>query len=114
VLKYLPFFILFGLTSFAFAQSGQQQNLDWNNPKEKLVYHSCGCADACWVADLQDIQTKKSKIQLSCDCEQMILKVDGKETMYEKNCQAFEKRDKFKVISETIQHLNSEKLSRKH
>lgn len=43
--------------------------LDWRVPGEELVYRSCGCADACWVAEVRDRRTHAVKARLRCDCE---------------------------------------------
>lgn len=92
--------------------SGNKHNMDWPNPQEKLVYHSCGCADSCWVADLQDKARSTSKIELSCDCETMHLKIKGVEKPYDGECKSFENDDKFDRITAEIikiQTLNKSK-----
>jgi len=43
--------------------------LPWKHPGETLVYRSCGCADACWVAEVRDRRTSAVKARLRCDCE---------------------------------------------
>ena len=43
--------------------------LAWRHPGEVLVYRSCGCADACWVAEVRDRRTSAVKARLRCDCE---------------------------------------------
>ncbi|GKT01120.1 hypothetical protein AVKW3434_17045 [Acidovorax sp. SUPP3434] len=43
--------------------------LDWPHAGEALTYRSCGCADACWVAEVRDRRTKALKARLRCDCE---------------------------------------------
>ena len=43
--------------------------LPWRHPGETLVYRSCGCADACWVAEVRDRRTSAVKARLRCDCE---------------------------------------------
>lgn len=101
--------VLGGAFSAAYAESGKFQTLDWDNSKEKLIYHSCGCADACWVADLRDKASNTSKIRLSCDCEKLHLKIGKAETVYQENCRAFENMDKFQHIVDTIQAIKSEK-----
>jgi len=45
--------------------------LDWDNPSEVLEYHSCGCGDACWVAELRNRKTRQLKVRLACDCEKL-------------------------------------------
>lgn len=43
--------------------------LAWKHPGETLVYRSCGCADACWLAEVRDRRTSAVKARLRCDCE---------------------------------------------
>lgn len=43
--------------------------LDWPHAGEALAYRSCGCADACWVAEVRHPRTKALKARLRCDCE---------------------------------------------
>ncbi len=43
--------------------------LDWPHAGEALTYRSCGCADACWVAEVRHRRTKALKARLRCDCE---------------------------------------------
>jgi len=43
--------------------------LAWRHPGEVLVYRSCGCADACWVAEVRDRRTSAVQARLRCDCE---------------------------------------------
>ena len=66
--------------------------LDWENPAEVLEYHSCGCADSCWVAELRDVRTRELRARLRCDCERMYVALDAKtpDQLYADNCAAFE------------------------
>ena len=110
MLKFIVYLFIFGtILCPAYAESGKFQTLDWVNPNEKLVYHSCGCADSCWVADLVNKKTNASKIQLSCDCEVMHLKVNGTETVFQGSCQEFEKEDKFQIIIDKMIEIQSER-----
>lgn len=111
MLKFLPPLLITGMAFTAYAESGQFQNLEWKNPNEELVYHTCGCADACWVADLIDKASNTPKIQLSCDCEKITLQIGSDpmtKTVYQKNCQAFEKEDKFSRIVDEITKIQSQ------
>lgn len=38
------------------AQSGGSYKLNWDVPGEELIYRSCGCADACWVAEVRSVR----------------------------------------------------------
>lgn len=42
--------------------------LDWPNPQQALTYHSCGCADDCWVAEVADRHSRIFRGRLRCDC----------------------------------------------
>lgn len=48
-----------------------EYRLGWPVKGEILAYHSCGCADACWVAEVRDSRTKTMKSRLRCDCERL-------------------------------------------
>ena len=100
-------FLMVLIFSSAQAESGKKSNLDWPNPKEKLVYYSCGCADACWVADLQNKASGKSKIELICGCETMHLKIKGVEKPYDGQCKTFENEDKFERIVAEIAKIQA-------
>lgn len=43
--------------------------LDWPHPGEVLTYRACGCADACWVAEVRHRRTQALQARLRCDCE---------------------------------------------
>lgn len=43
--------------------------IPWPHPGELARYHSCGCGDACWVAEVVDRKTTRVKARLRCDCE---------------------------------------------
>lgn len=45
--------------------------LGWKNKSEQLTYHSCGCADSCWVAELRESKTKSLKATLRSDCSKL-------------------------------------------
>ncbi|GKT22667.1 hypothetical protein [Acidovorax sp. SUPP3334] len=51
------------------AAGGGAYRLDWPHPGEVLSYRSCGCADACWVAEVRHQRTKALNARLRCDCE---------------------------------------------
>lgn len=48
------------------------QTLDWERSDEVLTYRTCGCADACWVAEVTDRRTHILKARLRCDCETLL------------------------------------------
>lgn len=74
-MKIEPLLLLAGLWSCfaafaAFAAGGNRATpLDWPHKGEVLEYRSCGCADACWVAEVRDRRTQAPKARLHCDCE---------------------------------------------
>ncbi len=45
--------------------------LPWPKKNEVLAYHSCGCADACWVAEVRQRSSKAVRARLHCDCEKL-------------------------------------------
>jgi len=45
------------------------QQLPWPTRGEVLVYRSCGCADACWTAEVRHRATGAVRARLHCDCE---------------------------------------------
>ena len=84
--------------------------IDWPTTSEVLEYHSCGCADSCWVAELYNRKSRKLKIRLSCDCEKLYVtyKSNKSKKLLNNNCDEFnvdEINGKSKVISEKIQML---------
>jgi len=46
-----------------------ESTLPWPKKNEVLAYHSCGCADACWVAEVRQRSSKAVRARLRCDCE---------------------------------------------
>lgn len=84
------------------------QKLKWAKKSEILEYHSCGCADSCWVAELKSKRTKKLKVRLRCDCEKLhVLSPKNKtETTYDIDCKVFENDDKFKAITSEIKKIS--------
>ncbi len=48
------------------------RTLDWSRSDEVLTYRTCGCADACWVAEVTDRRTHILKARLRCDCETLL------------------------------------------
>ncbi len=64
--------------------------LPWPITGEVLVYRSCGCGDACWVAEVRDARNRTVKARLRCDCEQLHASVAPglKEAPQAKRCDA--------------------------
>jgi hypothetical protein len=83
------------------------QELNWNNPTETLKYHTCGCADLCWVAEVRSRKTNQLKAKLACDCEKLYVRLDAKKSdrIYKNDCSAFETDEKFTLIPRTMKSL---------
>lgn len=105
------FFLFFCFFIFSAQSFGSQvYNLDWNDPREVLEYHSCGCADSCWIAELKDKKKKSLKIRLRCDCERLYVAYKSlkKERVYKTNCDVFEAKQanaKSKAIIQEMRKL---------
>lgn len=56
-------------------------HLKWPVPSEALSYHACGCADACWVAELRDKPKREVKATLRCDCEMLHFSASGRSSV---------------------------------
>lgn len=83
--------------------------LKWPVQREALSYHSCGCADACWVAELHDKQSKSAKARLMCDCEQLHFAVAGRHPVPDTtlgSCSPINgSNQKFELIPKKLQQL---------
>ncbi len=71
--------------------SSGKYNLDWDNSNEVLEYHSCGCADSCWVAEVLNKKKRTLKIRLSCDCEKLYVnyKTNENKKLLKNDCNDF-------------------------
>ncbi|PJI97543.1 hypothetical protein CLU85_2335 [Acidovorax sp. 69] len=81
--------------------------LGWSRPGEVLEYRSCGCADACWVAQVKNRQTRQTLAALRCDCAKAYATVGarGRERVYAETCAAFEAGDKSTAIQQSLEAL---------
>lgn len=80
--------------------------LPWEPKTETVEYHSCGAADACWVAQVKNRKTKKRIALLRCDGEKLFSGMGRHpETIAAENCHQFETDDKFNEITATLQTL---------
>ena len=96
------------LAAGAHAASGTgPSTLPWKTQGEVLQYRSCGCADACWVAEVRSVPGKALKARLRCDCERLHFSVGAKgaERVYAPSCEASEGPGKPQWISQTMQRL---------
>jgi hypothetical protein len=101
------FFLLFAGISINAFGGHEIQELDWNNPTETLKYHTCGCADSCWVAEVRSRKTNQLKARLACDCEKLYVSLDAKtpDRIYKNDCSEFETDEKFKKIPRAMKSL---------
>ncbi len=65
-------------SSTAWAAGGTNEyELDWPVQDEALMYRSCGCGDACWVAEVRERASQQVKARLRCDCSNLAYSPDG-------------------------------------
>lgn len=86
-------FFLLSFTSLSFAAGGTgKYELDWDQKSEYLEYHSCGSADACWVAEVREKKNKKLKLKLRCDGGKLYARLgrDKKESQIADSCKEIE------------------------
>ncbi|XZG69045.1 hypothetical protein ACTSKR_10310 [Chitinibacteraceae bacterium HSL-7] len=87
-----------------FAFGGAPYSMPWPYPDERLRYHSCGCADACWVAEI--IHRGASIARLRCDCQRLYGQWDGPERLLAPSCvQINEAADKAEGIRSAMEEL---------
>ena len=101
-------FVLFAEIGNAKAQSGHPYKLNWDVPSEELIYRSCGCADACWVAEVRSVRKMTVKATLRCDCEKLYFS-EGKslERIVSADCNEFSQVGKMDLISKRTKKLRS-------
>jgi hypothetical protein len=97
----------FLLSACALASPGNPlTELPWNRPTEVLLYHSCGCADSRWIAEVKNKRNQKNLARLRCDCERSYFSVgNGAEQVYQNSCQAFEGDNKFEAIDRVLHEM---------
>lgn len=100
------------MPALAMASSGTGiYTLAWPYPSEVIEYHSCGMADACWVAELKDTAHGDIKIRLRCDGEKLYITLGSQkaEALYRDSCAAFagtEINSKSAAIMQTMKALS--------
>lgn len=85
-----------------------EYRLDWPVKGEILAYHSCGCADSCWVAEVRSVRSKSAKARLRCDCERLLFSRPPQkpEQVVADSCSRInDSEDKPKAILEQMNHL---------
>lgn len=98
------------VTTAAEASGGTgEYELDWSVRHEVLAYHSCGCADDCWVAEVRDRRTRQRKARLRCDCERAFYALGrtGREKPYAETCEALNTDQKPVAIARAMRKLLS-------
>lgn len=81
-----------------------EYDLDWPVRGERLAYHSCGCADDCWVAELR--RGRAVRARLRCDCEKLYFwRPGGGEQLVGEECSATNHADKPSAIRQHLQRL---------
>jgi hypothetical protein len=96
------------LITCAIASTGNgKYMLPWGNPAEKLLYHSCGCGDACWVAEVKSKKTNFTQATLKCDCENMYFstKKTKEKMLTDLSCSKFETNEKPRLIRLELERL---------
>lgn len=78
-------------------------SVPWSRPGEYATYHSCGCGDACWVAEVKRRQTHRVLAKLSSDCEKIYFRQQGEAPRVLKlTVERFEQQDKFALIARVL------------
>lgn len=88
------------------ASGNPLMQLAWKPKTEVLEYHSCGAADACWVAQIKNKKTRKRIAVLRCDGEKLF-SILGKqpEIIAADDCRRFENENKFQEIPKALRTL---------
>jgi hypothetical protein len=100
------------ISASVFAAGGTgKYTLPWNVKGQVLEYHSCGCADACWIAEVRNTQTKTVVARLRCDCEQLYFSTKGQtqEQKIPQACAQLENKPEF--IRQTLNELLVRKMN---
>ncbi|WP_162042619.1 hypothetical protein [Undibacterium sp. YM2] len=96
-------------SAIAWASGGTgEYTLNWPVRGELLAYHSSGCADACWVAEVRKKSTRQVRARLRCDGDQLYFSRAGKskEQLLPEGCASYnDSNDKPRLISEKLMML---------
>ena len=90
--------------------------LDWPVRGEMLAYHSSGCADACWVAEVREKTTRRVIARLRCDVDKLYFSQPGKKTeqLLPEGCAGYnDSDDKPKLIAVKLMTLLQRKPLKK-
>ncbi len=101
--------VLLTSSAFAHASGGTgEYTLDWPVRGELLAYHSSGCADACWVAEVRKKSTRHVRARLRCDGDQLYFSQAGKsrEQLLPEGCANYnDSNDKLQLITDKLMVL---------
>lgn len=64
--------LLLVLWAASAAAGNPPEKLDFDSRRFTVMYHSCGCADLCWVAEVTDQKAKAVRYKLRCTCEELL------------------------------------------
>ncbi|MFZ6655313.1 hypothetical protein [Undibacterium sp. TJN19] len=96
-------------SAIAWASGGTgEYTLDWPIRGELLAYHSSGCADACWVAEVRKKSTRRIRARLRCDGDQLYFSRPGKgaEQLLPEGCANYnDSNDKPRLIAGKLMTL---------
>jgi hypothetical protein len=105
----LVILLLLGMSVPCFAAGGTgEYALPWPHKPEILMYHSCGCGDSCWVAEVRERKTKKVLARLSCDCRSLSYSKNGRtpDVPINESCEEMnESTNKADLIKNKIEQL---------
>lgn len=78
-------------------------SVPWSRPGEYATYQSCGCGDACWVAEVKSRLTHRMLARLSSDCQQVYFRRrGGSPRVLGLTVDRFEQEDKFALIARVL------------
>lgn len=105
--KLLLAFCFVTFSAMAGAAGDGEYRLDWPVRDEVLAYHACGCADACWVAEVRDRRSHQRKARLRCDCEKAFYSLGehGVEKIYAASCDTLNTEQKPAAIGRAMRQL---------
>ena len=109
ILRLVRFFFLVAacvLAGPAHAAGGTDTyTLPWNGRGQVLEYHSCGCADSCWKAEVKNASNQRVVATLRCDCEALFYSIGpkGREKSDPRTCAVLENKPVF--IRETLEEV---------
>jgi hypothetical protein len=93
-----------------------EYTLPWENPAQELKYRNCGCADACWIAELRSKKSGNLLVKLRCTCEKLMVTSAAdvkKEEEYRPDCKGFDTEEKFARIAAEVKALQESRSPKK-